>query len=64
MLNSDSYTILKKDPSTDHFKAVKINVKISVLFRDQTKRMVISSSTNCVRIYAQPKINAKASLAF
>ena len=63
MLNSGPYTILNKDPSTNHLIEVKRNVKNSVLLNDQTKRMVIPSVANCARFYALPKIH-KLTLAF
>ena len=62
MLNSGSYIILNKDPSTNHLTEVKRNVKASVL-SDQTKRTVIPSVVNCARFYALPKIH-KPSLTF
>ena len=62
MLNSDLYTILNKDPSTNHLIVVKLHVKNSVL-SDQTKCMVIPTVANCARFYALPKIH-KPILAF
>ena len=63
MLNSANYTILNKDPSTNHVIEVKRHVYNYVLLSDQTKRMVISSVANCARFYALPKIH-KPALAF
>ena len=56
MLNSGSYTILNKDPSTDHLKQVKHSFKNSVLLSSQMKYMVIPSVANCARFYAFLKI--------
>ena len=63
MLNSGPYTILNKDPSTNHFIEVKRNVKKSVLLSDQTKCISISSVVNCARSYALPEMY-KPTLSF
>ena len=41
MLNCDPYNILNRDPSINHLIEVKLNVKNSILFNDQTKRTVL-----------------------
>ena len=47
MLNSDPYTIPKKDSFIDLFKKAKCTVKKSVILSDHTKHMVIHSVANC-----------------
>ena len=53
MLNSGPYNILNKDPSTNHLIEVKYNVKNSVLFNDQTKRVVITVSYKLAHFLSQ-----------
>ena len=54
MRNSGLYTILNKDPSAEHLKEVKRNVKKSVLLSDQTKRIIIPSTANSARFSVLP----------
>ena len=63
MLNSDLYTILNKDPSTNHLIDVKRDSVNSVLLCDQTTGIVVPSVANGAKFNAFSKID-KPTFAF